>query len=737
MARRALLIGVGDYRWLPTLPAASSGVADLAEVLRNPLVGGYDAHQIRDTASNAISREIEDFFSSAIQNDQLFVYFACHGFVHNEKRYLAAADTDPHRIRETAISTEAILNLANRSRAASILIILDTCGSSEANPVNLTEVGALSTSSKVAVICSSRDIDLYAGPSQNKTFIMGVLTDGLSKGNADANHDGIVGIQELYAYLSDRFGFEDPRHPGSLKMSLVGPDFAVTASPRRPAVKELSSPTLPNVRVLRPYQADAVLAIEAAVSARRGQIVIELAPGTGKSVVIAVAIYRLMESNIVNRVLYLTDRVLQKQQMQHVLSSMEIEDGLTVGGRWSLVDDPESLVSALSSQSKNSRLKRTIELSTMQQLHGIMNSLGTRVDPDAFDLLISEIGFPANALGVWKETLAYFNAQKIFFSAKVNSQLLEKADDLIFRYSVPNAINDGTLVDPATANLQAWANAWPEFNRSEYTRNRRVFISYALEDFERAKEIASQLNDAGVSVWCPDPKEHRGRDLIGNALAEIESHDAFVILLSPAALNSHLVREELEATLERRAVDVIPAMIRYCAVPRSLADRTVVDVRHGIDALLRRLQAGTRIDFDSLDADIFEKLIRELLTRLDFRVDETPVWPDAGYDFRGTFRDPLGLPDSTTYLVDVNFAGSKRTSVLTVKELAGIASYFSETRGAARGLLVTSGHLTSVARKVATDINRQTIWIHIIDGPQLKSLLLMHPDLISQFFPDR
>jgi TIR domain/Caspase domain/Type III restriction enzyme, res subunit/Restriction endonuclease len=734
VADRALLIGVGQYRSLPALPAASSDMDELTSVLKNPFVGGYEATRLTETHSDDLANAVESFCLSARRDDRLLLYIACHGIDYGGDHYLAATDTDLGEIRQTAIRTEDLLNWVGQSEASSIVVILNACSSGRVEAASLSRIETSLSGSRVGIIYSSRLQDQYSNSSGRSTLFTDALIEGLRGGEADTNRDGIVGFQDLCDYLSSRFDAEASERPGSLGMVLTGPDFQVAVS-HQAAIEGRPTRIRPPTPSLRYYQADAVRAIQGAIIAGERQMVVQMAPGTGKSLVIAHSIHQLMDAGLAHRILYLTDRVVIKDQMSQVLSSTEVEDGLTIGGLWPVSDDLRSL--APGQPSTQAPDAPAVLVCTIQALKAFLQRHGTKVPVDLFDVTFIDATFTdrtSDEAKSWQDSITYFDAPRVAFSSGGIEDPLKGLGHVAFRYDLHSAIRDGVLVDRPIATLRARATTWPEFNRSDQAHvRRRVFLSYAAEDVVHARRIASHLKDAGVSVWFREGEGQGKLDPTKEALAEIHSREVFVILLSPAAVRSPWVNEELDAALERRSIDVIPAIVRYCAVPKSLADRAVVDATHGIDGLLRRLQASAQLDLEPLEPDTFESLTRELLLRLHFRLEEISSSPDVGY-FSGTFHDPLGFADETTYIIKVRLARTERPSVRLVRELADLTGSAGSFK---RSLLITNGHLTSVALRAVDDINKGTTQLRVIDGPQLRALLLMHPDLISKYFPSR
>lgn len=84
----------------------------------------------------------------------------------------------------------------------------------------------------------------------------------------------------------------------------------------------------------------------------------------------------------------------------------------------------------------------------------------------------------------------------------------------------------------------------------------KIFLSYASADREGAHEIAEALRDEGHDVY---PAAHWPEDVH----AALKRADAFVVLLSPAAVDSLYVNEEIKQALvaERLADRLIPVVL--------------------------------------------------------------------------------------------------------------------------------------------------------------------------------
>jgi hypothetical protein len=265
---------------------------------------------------------------------------------------------------------------------------------------------------------------------------------------------------------------------------------------------------------------------------------------------------------------------------------------------------------------------------------------------------------------------------------------------------------------------------------------RRVFISYAHEDATTARSVARALGDEGFNVWLGEWHLEPGSDLQEGIRRAIQSSDAAVVLLSPAAVDSRWLQEEVELLLarelDRRGIDLVPVLIADCPVPRDLRDRGTVDLRDNpIETLAERLRRGSAVDLSTLDPSEFEALVADILRADGYTVDRpSRTSQDAGFDFliRAEGSDTTFEGE---WMVEAKHYSSGRISPSVIRQL----SSFIERAPGRRGILVTSGHLTSVALNelVETEHARE-VDIRVIDGTELRHRILAHPEVFDRHF---
>jgi hypothetical protein len=275
------------------------------------------------------------------------------------------------------------------------------------------------------------------------------------------------------------------------------------------------------------------------------------------------------------------------------------------------------------------------------------------------------------------------------------------------------------------------------------TRRNRIFLSYAFEDSIEARRVARSLGDAGFNIWLNEWHLIPGEDVDQTIGEAIRSSDKLVVLLSPHSVASPWVRQELKhassARLDQRGIDTIPALLAPCDVPKDLQDRGIVDLTQdnpdGLQQLIDRLRYSKAMDFRSLNARSFERLVADLLLRLGFGVElEWRIKPDSAPAIKASYhhQDPLGSIQELIYFVETKFYPHERASVVSIRQMIG---YIHDAPRNVRGLLVTNGLLTSEARGFLEQADTITTErLSVLEGSELRRLLARYPDLIDRYF---
>jgi len=214
--RYALLVATGHYddRELRRLRSPARDAEGLAEVLRDPDIGGFTVTPVVDRPHHEVARAIEHFFLDRGRDDLLLLHISSHGVKNDDgELYFAASDTDRRLLASTAVSAEFLRTRMLRCRARSVVLLLDCCysgaflpGAKGETTVHLKDelsghgIAVLTATNRTEYAWEGERLDeLDPEPSR----FTGAVIKGLRSGEADRNGDGLISTQDLYEYVYD------------------------------------------------------------------------------------------------------------------------------------------------------------------------------------------------------------------------------------------------------------------------------------------------------------------------------------------------------------------------------------------------------------------------------------------------------------------------------------------------------------------------------------------------------
>ena len=237
---------------------------------------------------------------------------------------------------------------------------------------------------------------------------------------------------------------------------------------------------------LRPYQIEANTAIEQAITERVRLMLVAMATGTGKTFTLVNQVYRLMESGVGKRILFLVDRRALAAQAVRAFASFEPEPSLkfdkiyeVYSQRFQREDfgederfDPKVLPNAYltNPQPKHAFVyvctiqRMAVNLFGRQAVwsgeeEGIDDDAGQLLIPiHAFDIIIADEchrGYTTAEMSVWRNTLDHFDAIKIGLTATPAAHTKAYFRDVVFRYEYARAVREGFLVDYDVVNIKS------------------------------------------------------------------------------------------------------------------------------------------------------------------------------------------------------------------------------------------------------------------------------------------
>jgi hypothetical protein len=277
-------------------------------------------------------------------------------------------------------------------------------------------------------------------------------------------------------------------------------------------------------------------------------------------------------------------------------------------------------------------------------------------------------------------------------------------------------------------------------------RKRKVFLGYASEDKNVSRKIAELGREIGLEVRYSEYELLPG-DLISEKIGKvISSSDYLFLLLSRNSAKSRWINSEASESylddLITRGVTVVPVLIGNCRAPEYFLKFQIFylrrDLHRNIRKLFNQIANAPRIDFSSLTAYAFMELVSDLLKKLHFRnIRREHRIADKGIDIMAEYmqKDPFGMKRKEVWIIETKFYRKERASLSALHQLVGSLAGFPSNY---KALLVTNSLLTSYAKDWLAGIRTaKEKDIRIIEGPELKNLLLRFPELINQYFPPR
>src|SRR5436190_6228327 len=288
---------------------------------------------------------------------------------------------------------------------------------------------------------------------------------------------------------------------------------------------------------LRPYQVGAITATEAAIRAGRRELLVAMATGTGKTFLTVAQIYRLLESKLARRILFLVDRKALAAQAVRTFNAFDTPQGNKLTQEYELYSqkfqredfgddepfDPQVLPNEYLTDPNPSQT--FVYVSTIQRMaRNLFGSEGcfaqsggdTEVEADAdkleipihaFDVIIADEchrGYTAQEMSIWRSTLNHFDAIKIGLTATPAAHTTALFGPPVFRYTVEQGILDGYLVDYEPVAIKSEVRMNGVFLKEGETVERVDTITgqKALDQLEDERKFDAA--DVERSITAPD-----------------------------------------------------------------------------------------------------------------------------------------------------------------------------------------------------------------------------------------
>ncbi|MBW4569031.1 MAG: GUN4 domain-containing protein [Tolypothrix carrinoi HA7290-LM1] len=219
MAKYALLIGISEYQSKPLkpLPGVVKDIEAMQRVLQDSKTGGFDEVKLlTNPDSDAMRSEIEQLFMEKCQTDDIvLLYFSGHGYRDEDGNlFFVSHNTQINPQGGLRIGTAVDAKFIHerymgRSKSKRQVLILDCCFSGAfAEGMSAKEAVVVSIKNEIeaqlggegrAVLTSSTAAQVSFEDAGGGVYTR-YLVEGIEKGAADSDNDGVITIDELHEY---------------------------------------------------------------------------------------------------------------------------------------------------------------------------------------------------------------------------------------------------------------------------------------------------------------------------------------------------------------------------------------------------------------------------------------------------------------------------------------------------------------------------------------------------------
>lgn len=248
----AVVIGIDEYEHIPQLRYAVADAKAVAQTLRQH---GYRVSELynQQATKDAIEGELTDRLAGRVgEQDRVVIFFSGHGETKTFKGgkpqgYLLPVGAKKEELGRTGIDMGRIRSLADLLPAKHVLFLVDVCyggivGTAFKSPKTYDEAYLREITrekGRQLITAGGPGQEALEGPEWSHSVFTYYLLQGLNRGLADLDGDGIIPASELHAYLARRV-FDAAKEKGHTqrpemwKLATEPGEFVFFTSPRGP-----------------------------------------------------------------------------------------------------------------------------------------------------------------------------------------------------------------------------------------------------------------------------------------------------------------------------------------------------------------------------------------------------------------------------------------------------------------------------------------------------------------------
>ncbi|MCC5639687.1 caspase family protein [Nostoc sp. CHAB 5844] len=220
MAKVALLIGISEYQepTLAPLPKAVNDVEAMRRVLVNPEMGDFaegDVTVLKNPQRQEMEDAIYNLYAHREKEDLLLFYFSGHGVtIGSGDFYFSTSITKKNQgtlVLPTAVAGTIIHSWMNQSKSKRQVVILDCCFSGAfAKGLTAKDSGTIDLQQQLggegrAILTASTSTQYaFASEGLDLSIYTHYLVEGIEKGAADKDGDGLIAVDELHDFAKTK-----------------------------------------------------------------------------------------------------------------------------------------------------------------------------------------------------------------------------------------------------------------------------------------------------------------------------------------------------------------------------------------------------------------------------------------------------------------------------------------------------------------------------------------------------
>lgn len=238
----ALIVGVGSYVQMPSLPETIYDAKAIAEILVDPLSCGYATSNVEllvgeKADANNFRYAIRNLQEKTNEDSTVFFFFSGHGGRATENgqhiSYICLRDANPNNLAQTAISGRELSDSIQAISARRLLVVFDSCYAGGAATLKGKDASIvwksglpeayyeqLSQGAGRVVIASSKEDQVSFIRRGDTLSLFTYYFREAMRGEAAVRNDGLIHVLDVFHYVSHGVSQDEPRQKPLLKVHL-------------------------------------------------------------------------------------------------------------------------------------------------------------------------------------------------------------------------------------------------------------------------------------------------------------------------------------------------------------------------------------------------------------------------------------------------------------------------------------------------------------------------------------